>query len=323
MTVTTDVPDAPEMSFPAAPHSVRPATHPMPHPVRHLRLHAAVARRCVRRYGFQPAGMVRRLDERSVFVVGSPRSGTSFTAEAIGEVRGFADLGEVNALKAAVPALHSMPIQQSAPRLRRTLVVAQRLGMVAGRRVIEQTPESTYLMPAIARAFPQARFVHLLRDPRDVVCSLIERGWLRDGTAGVSARATGTTADDAGQPFGQYVRFWVEPELREQFEQVSEARRAAWAWRRYTEAALTHTADLELDRVLRIRYEQLVREPRSIAAELAAFLDADDRTEHFETALGAAHAGSLGRWQRDLTKEQLADVEREAGELMRELGYEW
>jgi hypothetical protein len=34
------------------------------------------------------------------------------------------------------------------------------------------------------------------------------------------------------------------------------------------------------------------------------------------------HAQSVGRWRRDLTEEQVADVEAEAGSLLRELGYE-
>jgi hypothetical protein len=34
------------------------------------------------------------------------------------------------------------------------------------------------------------------------------------------------------------------------------------------------------------------------------------------------HSRSVGRWRRDLTAEQVADVEREAGPLLRELGYE-
>jgi hypothetical protein len=33
------------------------------------------------------------------------------------------------------------------------------------------------------------------------------------------------------------------------------------------------------------------------------------------------HTRSIGRWRRDLTSEQVADVEREAGPLLRELGY--
>jgi hypothetical protein len=34
------------------------------------------------------------------------------------------------------------------------------------------------------------------------------------------------------------------------------------------------------------------------------------------------HDRSVGRWRRDLTAEQVADVEREAGALLRELGYQ-
>jgi hypothetical protein len=37
--------------------------------------------------------------------------------------------------------------------------------------------------------------------------------------------------------------------------------------------------------------------------------------------LRAAHATSIGRFRRDLTAQQLADVEREAGALLDELEY--
>jgi hypothetical protein len=33
------------------------------------------------------------------------------------------------------------------------------------------------------------------------------------------------------------------------------------------------------------------------------------------------HAESVGRWRRNLTPEQVDEVEAEAGELMQELGY--
>jgi hypothetical protein len=33
------------------------------------------------------------------------------------------------------------------------------------------------------------------------------------------------------------------------------------------------------------------------------------------------HDRSAGRWRRDLTQEELADVEREAGETLLSLGY--
>jgi hypothetical protein len=39
------------------------------------------------------------------------------------------------------------------------------------------------------------------------------------------------------------------------------------------------------------------------------------------SALGRAHAESVGRYRSDLTAEQLTEVEDEAGSLLRELGY--
>jgi len=66
--------------------------------------YAATVARVLPRAGFSPKRLIPR-DERSVFIVGSPRSGTSFVARSIGSLPGFIDLGEVTPLKAAIPAL--------------------------------------------------------------------------------------------------------------------------------------------------------------------------------------------------------------------------
>ena len=117
--------------------------------------------------------------------------------------------------------------------------------------------------------------------------------------------------DDAGLAYGPHPRFWVEPERRDEFSQVSDARRCAWAWRRYVEAARAGTSE----RVLEVRYEALGGE----AERIAAFLDAPAAKLH--RALDGFRDSSIGRWKRDLAPEQLADVEAEAGDLLSELGY--
>jgi hypothetical protein len=71
--------------------------------------------------------------------------------------------------------------------------------------------------------------------------------------------------------------------------------------------------------VLELRYEQLVGDPAAAARALAAHLGLDERA--LEQALAAGFESSVGRFRRDLSAEQLADVEREAGPLLRELGY--
>jgi hypothetical protein len=246
-----------------------------------------------------------RLDDRLVFVVGSPRSGTTFLAGAIGSLPGFVDLGEVAPLKAAVPELAALEPDEAGRRLRRILAVARRVGLVGAVRAVEQTPELAHLVDVLPLAYPHARIVHLVRDGRDVVCSLLEKPWLRPDQ---------TKVDDARVRYGSYARFWVEPERREEFETVTDVRRAAWAWRRYVTAARAAR-----NPVLELRYEQIADDPAAAARTLAAQIDAP--VDELAAALGRAHGSSVGRYRRELSEEQLAEVLAEAGGLLRDLGY--
>jgi hypothetical protein len=107
----------------------------------------------------------------------------------------------------------------------------------------------------------------------------------------------------------------VEPERADEFERAGDVTRAAWAWRRYVSAARRAP-----ERTLEVRYEALTADRAGLAAAIGAHLEVP--AEAVVSALGPAHAQSLGRYRQDLTPEQLADVEREAGPLLRELGYE-
>ena len=138
-----------------------------------------VAKRLAPRRGATLAERFGRLDDRIVFVVGSPRSGTTFLAGAIGSLPGFVDLGEVAPVKAAVPELATLPPNEAAARLRRILAVSRRVGLVGAVRPVEQTPELAHLVAAIPLAYPRASVVHIIRDGRDVVSSLLEKPWLR------------------------------------------------------------------------------------------------------------------------------------------------
>jgi hypothetical protein len=64
-----------------------------------------------------------------------------------------------------------------------------------------------------------------------------------------------------------------------------------------------------------VRYESLA----GVADRLAEFLGANVTSTH--RALDSFRDSSIGRWKKELTREQVADVEAEAGDLLRELGY--
>lgn len=266
-----------------------------------LKLHAAAVARAAKRGGGR--GLAGR-EERHVFVLGAPRSGTTFLAGAIGAMPGFVDLGEVLPLKSKVPELVELPRADAAARIRRTLDRVRALALVRGLRAVEQTPEMAFLVQAAADAYPQARRVHVVRDGRDVVCSLLERGWLN--------RSREREADDVGGAYGGHARFWVELDRVDEFREASDATRAAWAWRRYVSAA--RRGD-----VIELRYEELATSPELVAERLAAALEVEP--DALLEQLSRVHARSIGRFRRELTTGQLRDVEGEAGALLAELGY--
>jgi hypothetical protein len=264
-----------------------------------------VAKRLAPRRGASLAERFGRLDDRLVFVLGSPRSGTTFLAGAIGSVPGYLDLGEVPPVKAAIPELARLDRDEAAHRLHRILAVARRVGLVGSVRAVEQTPELAHVVDVVQLAFPEAAIVHIVRDGRDVVCSLLEKQWLK---------REGTRSDDAGIAYGSYARFWVEPERREEFEQASDARRAAWVWRSYVTAARRATVPL-----FEVRYERLAEDSAAVAQELAIWIGAPEAP--LAEALARVHRDSVGRFERDLSPHDLEDVLAEAGDLLSELDY--
>ena len=95
---------------------------------------------------------------------------------------------------------------------------------------------------------------------------------------------------------------------------MSDARRCAWAWRRYVQAVRSSGAGD--DRLLEeVPYEGLAK----AADRLAEFLGANVTSTH--KALDSFRDSSIGRWRNELSADQVADVEAEAGPLLAELGY--
>jgi hypothetical protein len=263
------------------------------------RLYASSALRIARRG--------RRLgsEGRLVFVVGSPRSGTTFTGSALGSLPGFVDLDEVQPWKAAIPGLLGRPDTEVSARARLVIERVRRLGLATGLRGVEQTPETSFVLPAVLAAYPEAIAMHVVRDGRDVATSLLDRGWLSAGREG---------ADDARLAFGSHPRFWVERGREDEFRSVSDATRCAWAWRRYVTAAQAVP-----DRTVTMRYEDLVADPGAAAVPVAERLGV--AVDDVAVAFSKVHDRSVGRWRRDLDEGQVADVEREAGETLQGLGY--
>jgi len=185
-------------------------------------------------------------------------------------------------------------------------------------RWTEKTPLNIRHLDWIMARWPEARIVHVLRDGRDVICSMREhpdRRWV-DGR---------WVKQSNPRPVAEHARRWVAD----------------------TAAGMRWRAD---PRYLEIRYEDLVREPEATLAAVLAFLGepfdpallavapaatpvgaaapalpaspaAPAPATHRPDAAGAITTTSMGRWQRDLSVADREVVKRIAGARLIELGY--
>jgi len=194
---------------------------------------------------------------------------------------------------------------------------AARVQADAGKaRWAEKTPQNIRHLEWVTARFPQAAIIHIIRDGRDVVCSM------------------------RGHPDWR----WVDGEWQKVLVPRS-VESYAQRWLADTTAGLAWRED---PRYVEVRYEDLVADPtgvlRSICDGIGVGIDAewlaqvgraeaaatpddvaatpDDGQTKRPDYEGAVSAISVGRWRADLSADEQAEVERLCGPQLRELGYE-
>lgn len=201
-----------------------------------------------------------------------------------------------------------IPLDEVRARLRPGMPLGKAIGAVyetyaaihEKHRWGDKTPMYMQRLPLLERLFPDARYVHLIRDGRDTAVSFLSMA------AGIVTRT------------------WAHPK---------NAREFACQWRTEVEAARALGARVG-DRYLEIRYEALVAEPepelRRIC-ELAALEfdpvmleyagNVDVSAKPHQRSLAKAPTPGLRDWRHELSPADATAFEEVAGDLLRELGY--
>ena len=172
----------------------------------------------------------------------------------------------------------------------------------------EKSPRNVTVIKRIFRYFPNSRFIHIIRDGRDVACSLrhfpkhkvVEGEFIKL---------------DTNNPIDQCISTWVKNV------------RIGIKWR----------GD---PRYLEIKYEDLVSEPRQTMETVLDFLCEpwDDTVLNYYLVDSSTRdinkmpqnirarkpidKSALGRWKRDLSPSERELFKELAGDLLIELGYE-
>lgn len=254
-----------------------------------------------------------------IFLVGAPRSGTTFLGDSLAQLPELSYHFEPVATKAAARYVYrGLWTQAQAKRFYCSVYAwLMRLHCDGDLRFAEKTPRNCFIMDFLASAFPDAQFIQIIRDGRDAALSYSQKPWLQAKSADTNRREPG------GFRFGPFPRFWVESGRVEEFQQTSDIHRCIWAWRRHTESALMSGQQLPGSRYHELRYESLVCQPQQEGERLLDFLGitAARSRDRFYQSLAKAKSDSVERWKHELLNEQLQQIEQEASKLLHQLGY--
>ncbi len=257
----------------------------------------------------------------AVFVIGAPRSGTSFLGATFQHLRDFSYHYEPPLAK----ALARVAVEEAWPEARWRRAIRSLYTWLLWRhgdgalRLAEKTPHHCFTVERLAHGLPGARFVHIVRDGRDAALSHRETPWLSEKSAGSGRRETG------GYLLGPYPRFWVEPERRDEFRHTSDLHRCLWAWRRHVEAARSGLARVARERQIELRYEALVEDPAREGERLLDFVGVADPGERRAALahLATARGEGVGRWrsEAELSLAENARALDETAPALRAFGY--
>jgi len=178
------------------------------------------------------------------------------------------------------------------------------MGQIAENQSVKRwadcTPDHLLYLRRIKETIPEALIIHIIRDGRDVALSMEKQGWIRP------------LRGDSDQRLAVAALYWE------------------WIVKRGRQAGAALGADY-----CEVHFENLIREPRSVLGKLSAFLKHDLDYEGIRQAgIGSVHEpnssfqnGASGedfnpveRW-KTLTQQELMRLDCLIGDTLVELGY--
>jgi len=270
--------------------------------------------------GWQTRVVALRPIERPVFILGSPRSGTTYLGSLLATMPGATYFYEPPVMKYYARLVYEDRVEFA--NIRRFYRWGFRSLLLAapgsGPRVIEKNPNHTWIAETLLTVFPDAKFVMIVRDGRDTALSLSEKPWHRLDSQNSGKREPG------GYAYGPQPHFYIEPDRRAEFAATSDLHRCAWIWRQHTEEVERLCKVLPADSRLEVRYEALLERPEEVLPEILSFLgDGSSAAKQAVLAASASgHRNSIGRWRSRLSRDEAAVIEDECGPTLHRLGYD-
>ena len=163
---------------------------------------------------------------------------------------------------------------------------------------VDKTPGNIFFFHNIQKTFPEAKFIEIIRDGRDVCASLANWGDKK----------------------------WKKQSTKEKIV----------GWKRSIEKGLEiHSDPVFSDIIMQVKYEDLLRDPFNMVTKMLVFADIDSSKKiaskivkktafknYKLTGEGCKnYKGKSGYWKDDLSKEDIELYNKLAGDLHKKIGY--
>jgi hypothetical protein len=173
----------------------------------------------------------------------------------------------------------------------------------------DATPDLLYSVPVLLRAFPDARFVQLIRDGRDVAADMMADPacltWFKPAMLSEETE------------FPNAFLGVNRDEHRDRWKDMPTAGKCALRWRSAIHLSAVLRRELPREQLLTLRYEDLVTAPKKSIKSLSGFLEAPVS----QGALYAHTAPRVGGWRTRLRGEDAKLFEKVAREELGRLSY--
>lgn len=193
---------------------------------------------------------------------------------------------------------------------------------------IERSGASLVFLPKLKALFPDAKFVHIFRDGRDVAMSLHNHAPSRlFAHTWVTSKRFGLNPLKPPFTIGSSKLYTaLEPAairllgIRKKLQIPLPYPVTGAFWSDLIQIGLGHLSDVNPDRVLNLRYEDLVENPQAELTRLLEFVGSDLALEPWLSAASALPGPRPQAW-RDLPADVQADLTRSCAPGLEALGY--
>lgn len=285
------------------------------------------------------------MKRKDIIIIGAPRSGTNMLRNVLVSIPGIGSwpCDEINYIwrhgNIRYPS-DEFTAQMATPAVKR--YVKRKFSEISARNkadtIVEKTCANSLRVNFVDEILPHAKYVFIYRNGIDVVASAKKRWVAALDFKYILSKSRFVPASDL--PYYGLRFLW-----NRLYKQLSgEKKLAYWGpaidgmqeiikthslievcglqWKRCMEKADKELSALDDEKVIRVRYEDLVADPYRQTARILKFIGTTYEDENLKNSVSSVSSGSVGKGVGTLCKEDIDILKPLIGDTMKSYGYE-